>query len=119
MADRDRETPPEIVFSNSPPVSDAELSRLHALAFGEPVVERHWTRQLIGHSLGWVCAHEAGELVGFVNLAWDGDLHAFLLDTAVRPDRQRQGIGTALVRAALTLAQEAGCRFVHVDATHP
>ncbi|HZU72457.1 MAG TPA: GNAT family N-acetyltransferase [Acidimicrobiales bacterium] len=104
-----------VVLANSPPVSDAELSRLHALAFGEPAIERHWSRQLMGHSLGWVCAFEGPELVGFVNLAWDGDLHAFLLDTVVRPDRQRRGIGTALVRTARTLAQEAGCRCVHVD----
>jgi GNAT superfamily N-acetyltransferase len=117
MGTGNRRAPEGIIFANSPPVLDAEVSRLHALAFGEPAVERHWTRQLVGHSLGWVCAHESGELVGFVNLAWDGDLHAFLLDTAVRPDRQRLGIGSTLVKAALTLAQEAGCRYVHVDAS--
>ncbi len=37
------------------------------------------------HSLGWVTAHDGDVLVGFVNVAWDGGDHAFLLDTKTRP----------------------------------
>jgi hypothetical protein len=45
------------------------------------------------HSLGWVTARQPdGALVGFVNVAWDGGDHAFLLDTKVATENQRQGI---------------------------
>ena len=104
-----------IVYSNSAPLGDAELSALHALAFGEPGDDRRWSAQLGRHSLGWVSAHADGELVGFINVAWDGDRHAFLLDTAVHPDHRRQGIGTELVHRAVALAREAGCHYLHVN----
>ena len=105
----------KVRFCRSPEVADVELSELHAWAFGEKPDLRPWAQQLAAHSLGWVCAYDGDLLVGFVNVAWDGDLHAFLLDTAVRPDRQREGTGSVLVREAMALAQEAGCRYVHVD----
>jgi ribosomal protein S18 acetylase RimI-like enzyme len=50
-----------------------------------------------------------------VNVAWDGGDHAFLIDTKVRPDHQRQGIGTELVRIAAQHAKEAGCEWMEVD----
>ena len=52
---------------------------------------------------------------GFVNVAWDGGDHAFLIDTKTRGDRQRHGIGTDLVRVATTRAKAAGCEWLHVD----
>ena len=105
----------EVTFCRSPKVADAELSELHSWAFGEQPAIRPWADQLSAHSLGWVCAYDGDLLVGFVNVAWDGDLHAFVLDTAVHPDHQRQGTGSGLVREAMALAREAGCRYVHVD----
>jgi tRNA(Met) C34 N-acetyltransferase TmcA len=48
-------------------------------------------------------------------VAWDGADHAFLLDPKVHPDRQRRGIGTALVRRAARHAAEAGCEWMEVD----
>jgi len=58
-----------------------ELNALHAEAFPHAILEIDWTSQVKAHSLGWVIARDAGELVGFVNVAWDGDIHAFILDT--------------------------------------
>jgi ribosomal protein S18 acetylase RimI-like enzyme len=64
----------------------------------------------------WVTARTTdGDLVGFVNVAWDGSDHAFLLDTKVRPDHQRRGIATELVRIALRNAKDAGCEWLEVD----
>jgi ribosomal protein S18 acetylase RimI-like enzyme len=75
-----------------------------------------WWERVRPHSLGWVTArlHE-GTLVGFVNVAWDGGDHAFLLDTKVHPSRQRRGIGTELVRLAAQHAAAAGCEWLEVD----
>src|SRR5215831_9446174 len=60
-------------------------------------------------------ARPSGGLVGFVNVAWDGGDHAFLLDTKVAGEHQRQGIATALVGVAVRHAQAAGCEWLHVD----
>ena len=76
-----------------------ELNALHTDAFGSAIVD-DWAAQVERHSLGWVCARIDATLVGFVNVAWDGGVHAFLLDTIVRRDRRRQGIGAALVARA-------------------
>jgi GNAT superfamily N-acetyltransferase len=60
-----------------------------------------------------------GALVGFVNVAWDGGDHAFLLDTKTRGAHQHQGIGTELVRVAVAEAKGAGCEWLHVDFAEP
>jgi len=65
--------------------------------------------------LGWVCARRYGELAGFVNVAWDGGVHAFVLDTVVAASARRAGIGTELVARAARGAGAAGCEWLHVD----
>nr|WP_256435062.1 GNAT family N-acetyltransferase [Deinococcus sp. JMULE3] len=71
---------------------------------------------VLERSLTWVTAHDGARLVGFVNVAWDGGAHAFLLDTTVRPDWQRRGVGTRLVREAIRAARaHAEVEWLHVD----
>lgn len=78
--------------------------------------EAGWWDRIRPHSLGWVTArHDDGTLIGFVNVAWDGGDHAFLIDTKVRPNHQRRGIGTELVRLAARHAKDAGCEWMEVD----
>ena len=92
------------------------LNRLHAEAFEHQVLDHDWLQQVRAHSLGWVCAFEGhDELVGFVNVPWDGGLHAFLMDTAVAERVRRQGIGTDVVAVAAERARAAGCEWQHVD----
>jgi ribosomal protein S18 acetylase RimI-like enzyme len=82
----------------------SEVNALHAEAFDHDVYdddEWDWTSQVQHHSLGWVCARDGVELVGFVNVAWDGVVHAFVLDTMVASSARRRGIGTELVAIAL------------------
>lgn len=110
-----------MVTSNQPmriewraPVSDDELVELTQSHCGEPEVG--WWDRVREHSLGWVTARtEVGELVGFVNVAWDGGDHAFLIDTKTRPTHQRQGLGAAVVGRAIAEAQAAGCEWLFVD----
>ncbi|WP_030663348.1 GNAT family N-acetyltransferase [Streptomyces rimosus] len=96
---------------------NADVNRLHAEGFGHRVLDIDWSAQLHRHSLGWVCARRDrdGALVGFVNVAWDGGVHAFVLDTVVSEDSRRSGVGARLVAAAVRGARAARCEWLHVD----
>lgn len=104
-----------VAFSWRGDFANAEVNALHAEAFGHPVIADDWNRQVREHSLGWVCARDDGELVGFVNVAWDGGIHAFILDTMVASRVRGRGIGTELVAVATTGTRAAGCEWLHVD----
>ncbi|HEY3336008.1 MAG TPA: GNAT family N-acetyltransferase [Candidatus Limnocylindrales bacterium] len=97
------------------PVDNDQLNRLHAEGFGTRVFDWDWATQLERHSLGWVTAHHGLRLVGFVNVAWDGAVHAFLLDTLVAADLRRAGVGRRLVERAAEGARAAACEWLHVD----
>jgi GNAT superfamily N-acetyltransferase len=92
-----------------------ELNVLHAEGFDHAMLDWDWRDQVERHSLGWVTAREDGDLVGFVNVAWDGGSHAFVLDTLVRVRARRRGIGVELVKVAEREARAAGCEWLHVD----
>jgi ribosomal protein S18 acetylase RimI-like enzyme len=95
-------------------VSDAQLVALVEAHGGRS--ETGWWDRIRPVSLGWVTAHlPAGDLIGFVNVAWDGGDHAFLIDTKVASGYQRRGIATELVSQAVRQAQAAGCEWLHVD----
>jgi ribosomal protein S18 acetylase RimI-like enzyme len=96
-------------------VDDAELSRLHALAFDGSAQVQPWAARLARHALTWIGAFSHDQLIGFVQVCWDGGAHAFLLDTAVHPAHGRQGIGRRLVLTAAKEAKAAGCQWLHVD----
>lgn len=96
-------------------VDNRSLNALHAEGFGHDCLDVDWQGILRRHSLGWVCAKDGTELVGFVNVAWDGDAHAFVLDTVVATPFRRQGVGRLLVATAVEQAHAAGCEWLHVD----
>ncbi|MFC6881666.1 MULTISPECIES: GNAT family N-acetyltransferase [Actinomadura] len=94
---------------------NADLNALHAEGFDHVPLDIDWHAQVHRHSLGWVCARRDGALVGFVNVAWDGGVHAFVLDTVVARERRGTGIGAGLVAAAVRGARAAKCEWLHVD----
>lgn len=101
------------------PFTTVEANALHAEAFGTRVFddsEWDWLALVTRHSLGWVTARsEDGELVGFVNVPWDGFVHAWLQDVMVAADARHAGIGSRLVEVAVAAARDAGCEWLHVD----
>jgi ribosomal protein S18 acetylase RimI-like enzyme len=96
-------------------ITNAEVNALHAEAFGHERDDDDWRAQLERWSLGWVCARDGAALAGFVNVAWNGAGHAFILDTIVARWARRRGVGTALVAEAVRQARAAGCEWLHVD----
>lgn len=102
-----------VMLTCNEPIISAALNALRAASW-EHVGVQDW-EPVLARSLGWVCAMEGERLVGFVNVAWDGGVHAFLVDTTVHRDYQRRGIGTALVREAALLARASGAEWLHVD----
>ncbi len=107
-------------------LEDAEqVRRVNELAFGQPaeadLVER--LRQACGDSLSLVAEEDV--VVGHIlftpvviESAGRRITGMGLAPMAVLPDRQRRGLGSALVRRGLQILREGGCPFV-VVVGHP
>lgn len=94
---------------------NAEVEALHAEGFGHPIGAYDWREKVERHSLGWVTARGGGHLIGWINVAWDGGGHAFILDTLVAGSARRRGVATRLVTVATDHARAVGCEWLHVD----
>jgi GNAT superfamily N-acetyltransferase len=95
-----------------------EVNHLHAEAFETRVfgdAEWNWVELTSAHSLGWVTARRNGELIGFVNVLWDGLVHAWIQDTMVAAAARGEGVGRSVVAEATARARAAGCEWLHVD----
>jgi len=104
---------PDPTLHTRAPLTDSQLNALFTAAW-----PHHTDRPFaVVHerSLTWVSAWRADRLVGYVNVATDGGVHAFLLDTTVHPTEQRRGLGRRLVHAAARQAADAGATWLHVD----
>jgi putative acetyltransferase len=113
-----------LVVRRERPEDEGEISEVVEAAFGDVSVTE-FTKS-IRASPGYVpeltfVGEEDGDIVGFTMLSYvdldDGPVNRLLTLTpvAVRPDRQRQGVGTAVVRAALAAADERGEPLVLVE----
>ena len=102
-----------ISYRISPAVANDALNALFAAAWPDHVGSD--VAPVLSRSLAYVCAYQQDRLIGFVNLAWDGGIHAFLLDTTVHPAFQRRGIGRELVLRAAQVARARGIAWLHVD----
>jgi GNAT superfamily N-acetyltransferase len=109
------ETTTTITYAWRGEFESADVETLHGEGFGHDPADYDWFGQVSRHSLGWVCAYREARLVGFVNVAWDGAGHAFILDTVVAESEQRRGVGARLVALAAQHARDAKCEWLHVD----
>jgi hypothetical protein len=57
----------------------AELNDVFETVWGAKPKEEY--QKVLECSLSYGCVYTDKRLVGFVNLAWDGGIHAFILDT--------------------------------------
>ncbi|GAA3453359.1 GNAT family N-acetyltransferase [Dactylosporangium matsuzakiense] len=108
------------------PADARSAEEVVAAAFGEPadgrVVQMMRALRAGGAARASLVAVVEGELVGHVGLsrAWV-DARRELVEVlvlsplSVRPDRQRQGVGTALVKAALATAEATGAPALFLE----
>lgn len=102
-----------IEFVIDPHPSDAVLNALWRRAWNAQADRAFGA--MLERSLCHIMAVDGRHAVGFVNVAWDGGEHAFLLDTCVDPDYRGRGIATALVGKATETARARGAVWLHVD----
>ena len=67
----------EITYRISGNLSDDELNGLYSGCWPDHVPQSY--RSVLEHSLLFVTAYQSAQLIGFVNLAWDGGEHTFFL----------------------------------------
>ena len=103
----------KIEYKVEPELSDRDLNDLFTSAW-ENHVEREFG-PILEKSLTYVGAFDASRLIGFVNVAWDGGIHGFILDTTVHRGFQHRGIGTEIMKWAAKIAIERGIEWLHVD----
>jgi GNAT superfamily N-acetyltransferase len=84
------------------------------VAVGWDGMEGRYGRILPGLYAHYSVREESGNLVGFLSVLSDGVGDAFLLDLMVRPDHQKRGIGSALVKEAIRELKSAGVKCVQV-----
>lgn len=94
--------------------SDIELNALNAQAWAHEHVDQAYGA-ILDRSLGYVCAFSDSKMIGFVNIAWDGGVHAFILDTCVAPKYRRRGVALQMVKIAIDVARDRGAQWLHVD----
>lgn len=105
---------PTVSYEVRAAVDFEELNALFGRAWGgdgKPGYE-----EVLARSFTWITAKDADRLVGFVNVAWDGGVHFFLLDTTVDPVRQGSGVGGRLVKSAIEACRGHG-EWMHVDSS--
>lgn len=110
--------PDDVTYAWRGPFTNTEVNALHAAAFETRTFgddEWDWVSLVARHSLGWVVARDSDLLIGFVNVVWDGLVHAWLQDTMVAATSGRRGVGTRLVAVARDAARDAGREWLHVD----
>jgi GNAT superfamily N-acetyltransferase len=93
--------------------SDENLRRLWLKAWNHPGPPSF--QPVLARSLAHIGAYEDGRLIGFVNVAWDGGVHAFILDTCVDAEFRGRGIATLMVKQARETASARGAHWLHVD----
>lgn len=102
-----------VEFRTDPYPDNEALNALWTAAWNEPTTRDF--SLILSRSLAHIGAFAGERLVGFVNVAWDGGIHAFILDTCVSPEFRRRGIATSLVERATKVARERGAEWLHVD----
>lgn len=103
----------DIHLVRRPALTNELLNRLFESAW--PSYGTRDFARVLDRSTVYIGAFCGDRLVGFVNIAWDGGLHGFVIDPFVHPEFRRQGIGSRMLRECIAAAAESGLEWLHVD----
>ncbi len=85
-----------------PEYNEDEILRLYGAVGWEAYLrEPEVLRRGFEKSLLVLAAFDGGELIGVIRVVGDGETIVYVQDLLVLPERQRCGVGTALVKAVL------------------
>ena len=96
---------------------DAPLSPDDLADLRESVGWNRMTRDLADprlHNEFHLCAFENDRLIGYAAVVSNGVTDAYIQDVMVRPDHQRQGVGTQLMQRVLARLADDGVYMVSV-----
>jgi hypothetical protein len=68
-----------ITYTFNPRLSNDTLNALFACSW--PGHTWRDFQSILARSLTYVCACDASQLIGYINLAWDGGVHGFITST--------------------------------------
>ena len=102
---------PEIIRDG--PVAPEEIEDLRA-AVGWDRSEGTYEHVLQRHYAYYTARVDDSRLVGYVSVLSDGVADAFLLDLMIHPEHQKAGLGSRLVKRAVTDMKQAGVQCVQV-----
>ena len=99
----------EIWRAHYPPIiGEAQTEYMLAQRYAREIVEAELDRE----DIRWVVAHEGERMVGFASFHAQGDGELKIDKLYVHPDRQRLGVGGALIGRACDLARSLGAASV-------
>jgi len=82
--------------------NEEEILRLYtAVGWTAYTEKKQVLQEAYKNSMLILAAYEGDELLGLIRTVGDGATIVFVQDLLVFPDKQRQGIGTALIKAVL------------------
>jgi len=110
-------TMPDVRYEVSPPVSADDIDALFQASWDDHVPRDF--AGILARSIAYICAYRGDTLIGFVHAAWDGGVHAFVLDVTVTPEERHRGIGLELVWLLVVACRERGIVWMHVDFEAP
>ena len=89
------------------------------MAIEEEVFSDPWTKEgfftfLIRKDSMFLVVEEKGKIIGYLGSLMVLD-ESDILNIAVRPDRQREGIGRFMLESMFRLSFDCGIRFVHLE----
>jgi ribosomal protein S18 acetylase RimI-like enzyme len=107
---------PVEVRSYQPPDREAVVAVWRAAGLVRPVNDpyRDIDRKLAVDPAGFLVALDGGKIVGTVMAGYDGH-RGWINYMGVDPNNHRQGVGRALIEAALTLLRTRGCPKVNLQ----
>jgi ribosomal protein S18 acetylase RimI-like enzyme len=92
----------DFTYTERPSPVDTVIDLFRASGANAPVDDRERFTQMLDQSQYVLSAWDGHRLAGLIRVLTDVSFNAFIADLVVHPDYQRRGLGSELVRRAVT-----------------